>query len=265
MAWLPDDTIYGGSLSPALRAAVGQRPNATHSVTFAFDNTPGNTNLWSWRVNVTDLATPNAGLDGFNKSLHFSPNQLSYSDGTRAIVTEWDLTYPSSTSNNLRDYLLNHGNATLCTTSMILHLPQNVTNDYDPTSINGDCTGLLGQDCVTALTQSLANMQACDGSGTIFSLDACQSTLNIGNENFTTHGRIPTGEGALTTGTHVVITNPPLLPSLISREQVFSPPQQTKAAIRPCPGGPSTATASTPTAPSPHRSRASKAQPISSV
>lgn len=196
MAFAPDAgyAISSNALPAAARAAIGHHPNLTHSVSFPFDGTDGS---WTWRVNVTDLAVPNIGIEGLGHDNQ--TGDYSFSDGTRTILTQWDLQWP--VAGGLEDYLYNHGgiNASLCYTSIALLFPPNVTKNYNSDAGNGDCTGLLGQECTTAVVNALSNMRSCSqGPSSIFQLDACQGTLNIGNENFTTSH--PQGETATTGG-----------------------------------------------------------------
>jgi hypothetical protein len=143
---------------------AGRTPNATRSVTFQhkFNNT---NETWGWRINITDLAIPNNPNQFGNASANSSENH-------HVTNTQWQLTWPGD-DDTFNEYLQKR-NVTASFAAYIGVLPSNVTNRYDASNTNGDCTALLGADCVAGL-----RVGASGNTPSILSQNGCESTLDL--------------------------------------------------------------------------------------
>jgi hypothetical protein len=143
---------------------AGRHPNATRSVTFQhkYQNTD---ETWGWRVNITDLAIPNNPSQFGNASANSSENH-------HITNTQWQLTWPGN-EDTFNDFLQNR-NVTASFAAYIGVLPSNVTSRYDAANSNGDCTALLGADCVAGLKSGATGTSNID----ILGRKGCESTLD---------------------------------------------------------------------------------------
>jgi hypothetical protein len=146
---------------------AGRTPNATRSVTFQhkYENT---NETWGWRINITDLAIPNNPNQFGNASANSSENH-------HVTNTQWQLTWPGN--DDTFNEFLQKRNLTASFAAYIGVLPSNVTNRYDASNPNGDCTALLGADCVAGLMSG-----ASDNTPSIIGQNGCDSTLGLRSE-----------------------------------------------------------------------------------
>jgi hypothetical protein len=138
---------------------AGRHPNATRAVTFdrQYEN---NQETWGWRINITELAIPNNPNQFGNASANSSENH-------RVTNTQWQLTWPGN-ENNFNEFLKKR-NVRASFAGYIGNKPSNVTNGFNASSTNGDCTALLGAECVAGLkrgavgtTLKITGNQGCD-------------------------------------------------------------------------------------------------------
>lgn len=164
---------------------ANHNPNSTSSVTFNFttvgrNGRPSFTEQWTWRVNVSDIATSNFD----------NPNDITgggyagdLTDPTFTNVV-YDFQWPGD--DDLNTYLAEAtDNATgvagkLCYATLDLRdLPANVTNNYQE-SDNGSCNNVLGEDCVNALLAAWQPVRAdgvCPSGPGFKTIPECASTL----------------------------------------------------------------------------------------
>jgi hypothetical protein len=144
---------------------AARHPNATNAVTFnrTFDNKP---ETWTWRINITELAVPNVSWQFGNASANSSLNH-------HVVNTQWQLQWlGSNASETFRDFLHSR-NMTASFGAYIARKPANITDRYDA-SANGDCTALLGKQCVESL-QSTASSR---DSPSFINQAGCEDTLD---------------------------------------------------------------------------------------
>jgi hypothetical protein len=141
---------------------AGRHPNATSSVTFqrSYKNS---LETWAWRINITDLAIPN------------NPNQFGNSSanaslGLHVANTQWELTWPSG-ADNFTEFL-NERNMSARFAAYLANKPANITDRYNA-SANGDCTALLGKECLDAIKRSAGSTTTQDLVGN----NECADTL----------------------------------------------------------------------------------------
>jgi hypothetical protein len=138
---------------------AGRHPNATRAVTFdrQYENSQ---ETWGWRINITELDIPNNPNQFGNASANSSENH-------RVTNTQWQLTWPGN-ENNFNEFLKKR-NVRASFAGYIGNKPSNVTNGFNASSTNGDCTALLGAECVAGLkrgavgtTLKITGNQGCD-------------------------------------------------------------------------------------------------------
>ncbi|EGP85588.1 uncharacterized protein MYCGRDRAFT_94299 [Zymoseptoria tritici IPO323] len=145
-------------------SAAGRSPNLTDSVTFT-RTFNGNSENWTWRINITSLAVPNTRIDDLGED----NTSANYSQGLCIANTQWELQWPGD-SPTLGSFLQQRG-MNLSVQTLLTVLPPNVTQSYNPTD-NGDCTSVLGDSCSQEISQSasadhpvdFARLRACDGT-----------------------------------------------------------------------------------------------------
>jgi hypothetical protein len=142
---------------------AGRHPNATSSVTFQRPYN-GELETWGWRINITDLAIPN-NPDQFGNS------SANASEGLHVANTQWELTWPAG-SDNFTEFL-NERNMTASFAAYIASKPANITDRYNA-SAQGDCTALLGHQCVDAIKRSASGTDLPD----ILDKEECADTLD---------------------------------------------------------------------------------------
>lgn len=164
---------------------ANHNPNSTSSVTFNFttiasNGRPAFSEQWTWRVNITDIATSN--FDNPNDMIGggFAGN---LTDPTFTNVV-YDFQWPGG--DDLDTYLAAAtDNATgvagkLCYATLDLRgLPANVSNKYQE-SDNGNCNNVLGEECVNALLAAWQPVQAdglCPSGPGFKTIPECASTL----------------------------------------------------------------------------------------
>jgi hypothetical protein len=143
---------------------AGRHPNATSSVTFQRSYN-GEPETWGWRINITDLAIPN-NPDQFGNA------SANASEGYHVANTQWELTWPAG-SDNFTEFL-NERNMTASFAAYLANKPANITNRYNA-SANGDCTALLGKECVDAIKRSASSSST---TPDILGNAECEDTLD---------------------------------------------------------------------------------------
>ncbi|KAI1826871.1 hypothetical protein F4861DRAFT_495488 [Xylaria intraflava] len=162
-----------------------QHPNATRGVTFEPFGSEGNTpNLklgnieWTWRINVSDFAAPNAIPD---------PTLGTYPTVDPHIVTtSYDFTWsgPKNWSTELQGLEDRFCLAVVDFTD----LPVNVTNGFTESDTNStSCVPALGQDCVNAILSASQSKQPFAGPSCNIDLNwsefpECQNTLGYADK-----------------------------------------------------------------------------------
>ncbi|KAI0975254.1 hypothetical protein F4678DRAFT_484931 [Xylaria arbuscula] len=160
-----------------------QHPNATRSVNFkpfavSQDGSSADAlkdEEWTWRVNVSDFAVPNAE-SGANVLVD-----------PHVVDTQYDLTWPKG--GNLTSALPSRNDSVCFQNIGIFGNPANVSNAYTDDNTNStDCTPVLGAECVSAIVDD-ARLASADGrcNGPLkswFQIPACASTFGYTyNEN----------------------------------------------------------------------------------
>lgn len=143
---------------------AGRSPNATSSITFkrTYDNSDEE---WTWRVNTTEIAVPNRASDIGDENANDSQDLL-------VANTQWQLDWPADEKVTLQE-LAERRNASIAFTALISNKPSDITNRYSIDD-NGDCTSLLGEECIESLAAA-----ATSGGSVIFSgLNGCEDTLD---------------------------------------------------------------------------------------
>jgi hypothetical protein len=151
--------------------AAGRHPNATTSVTFQrkYNNTKEE---WTWRVNLTEIAVPDNISDLGDSSANFSK-------GLHIVNTQWQLEWPTSSSNgganssnNTFEAFLQERNMNASFTSLVVKHSSKIADDYDDDD-NGDCKKVLGRDCAKALTDAVSK----DLSEQLSALNNCKDVF----------------------------------------------------------------------------------------
>ncbi|KAI1313967.1 hypothetical protein F5Y03DRAFT_389455 [Xylaria venustula] len=153
-----------------------KHPNATRSVKFKpFAGSPEGSSAeslkddeWTWRVNVSDFAVPNAE-SGANVLVD-----------PHVVDTQYDLIWPKG--GNLTSALTSQNDSVCFQTLGIFGNPANVSNVYTDDDTNStDCTPVLGADCVSAIVidaQAASANGRCNGPLQSWShIPACASTF----------------------------------------------------------------------------------------
>jgi hypothetical protein len=136
-----------GFSSEALRVSelAGQHPNASTFVTFSrpYNNTP---EVWTWRVNISEIAIPDDLAD-------LGQPFASFSENLHAANVQFQVDWPSE-DDTLQAFLTKRHMSVEFVT-MIKHLPFNVTDKYDlqNDAQDGNCANVLGQTCVDSITE----------------------------------------------------------------------------------------------------------------
>ncbi|KAI1122994.1 hypothetical protein F5Y10DRAFT_252869 [Nemania abortiva] len=174
-ASLPND-LNPSSLELVINAQ--QHPNATRGVVFKpFESgTASIADLeWTWRINVSDFAAPNAEPDPVSGGFQTTD--------THIITTSYDFNWlgPQNSSTELSGTA-----ARFCLTvaDSLTDLPANITNAYTENDTNSvSCVSTLGQACVDAILSSSRFTGDpingyCRGPSQIWSgIPACQTTF----------------------------------------------------------------------------------------
>lgn len=129
----------------AALSVADHSPNSTHTVSFEH----AGLGTWNWTVRVSDVNMPNASL-------------YQLTDAHVAYTTH-SFTWPSG--GTLDDALQAEvaqkpelAGSSSCALLVDALFPLNVTEKYDPTS--SDCTGMLGAECVKALTDLIGGIRS---------------------------------------------------------------------------------------------------------
>ncbi|QIW99550.1 hypothetical protein AMS68_005068 [Peltaster fructicola] len=134
--------------------------NASNTVPYRYDLSQNGPD-WSWTVNVTDVSMPNASTDLMNARVSYT----TYSFGW-----PFNLTLPETIQ-----YYANSSRGQAQDARLLLPLeytiPQNTSAAYKD-SDSGSCNNALGNDCVTALLQSIGS-----GGPSTFTSNACNGML----------------------------------------------------------------------------------------
>lgn len=165
-----------GSTPEALQIseAAGRSPNATNSVAFtrSFDSVD---EAWSWRVNVTEIPTPN-NLNQFGES------EANFSENLRVTNTQWQLIWPGD-DESLQSYLAKREMSYTFQT-YISNKPANITNLYDSTKKDGDCGAILGSTCLNNLKAAARSTSGFRFTG----VSGCEGTLDVSESGTGTAG-----------------------------------------------------------------------------
>lgn len=149
---------------------------------YVADLRPRNLGNWTWTVNVTDVPTSN-----FHEPVAGSTAGSRNYTNPHFVNTVYSLQWPGG--GELTTYLNNatHNasglSATLCMATVQLQgLPSNVTDKFQP-SDNGDCSSVLGPECVraylSALTTNNIVADSCAAGPQFSSIKECNSTLAV--------------------------------------------------------------------------------------
>lgn len=117
-------------------------PNASQSVTFQAPGTSAGS--WTWRVTVAEINIPDnhqdLGLPSANYSLH-----------ERITNTQWHLEWSLKNNSNVTlQALLGESNVDLYINAIQATFSKSALSQYSQQS-NGDCTALLGSQCLQAI------------------------------------------------------------------------------------------------------------------
>jgi hypothetical protein len=126
--------------------SAGRDPNATSSITFTrkYNNTPEE---WTWRVNITEVPWPDNDWRG-------DPDSATFNNGWRVTNTQWELNWPGD-SDTLGEYIREQ-EVPIGVKILRTAVPSNVSDLYRK-SDGGDCTPMLGEECVRSLQSSTSS------------------------------------------------------------------------------------------------------------
>ncbi|RAR16550.1 hypothetical protein DDE83_000115 [Stemphylium lycopersici] len=155
-----------GNTPEALQVSedAGRKPNDTDLVAFTrmFNGTEEE---WTWGINITSFRVPNRIED-------LGAPHANDSNGWYITNIQWQLGWPGDKGDSLQGYLADR-NMSASFGAMISNKFPGLTEDYHADD-NGDCTALLGDDCVRSLAKSASR-----GDTVQFdSLDGCEDTLD---------------------------------------------------------------------------------------
>ncbi|KAI1267347.1 hypothetical protein F5Y18DRAFT_335578 [Xylariaceae sp. FL1019] len=173
---------YADDYTQALVKSANQHPNATRSIQFTpfSTTTSDDDDAWTWRVNVTDFAAPNAqGIVHDWDNYRYIP--ATFVD-PHVVNTAYELIWSGGMSVSAA---LNGSKDPFCVSNaLIIGMPANVTNRYSEADTKStDCTRALGAECVGAILDIKANALNDDdcfsgGDGDDwFGVPECASTL----------------------------------------------------------------------------------------
>jgi hypothetical protein len=144
--------------------AAGRQPNVTSAVTSTrtYNNTP---EIWTWRVNITEIAVPDQISDLGMPSANFS-------QGLHVANTQWQLEWPSD--DDSLQMFLGKRNMSVSFTTLVSNKPSNITDRYKDAD-NGNCATILGDQCTQSLTQTASKGPTIKFLG----LEGCENTLTV--------------------------------------------------------------------------------------
>lgn len=137
----------------------------------------------TWRVNVSSVSVPDARPP--------YPSENGPLEDPHVVQTVYDLQFPGGGS--IDDYIYRTGDGqprSICATVFhppfhVNNFPPNVTNRFKEDD-NGNCAGVLGEDCVKAYLQS-ATGSSIDGCYNFdYNVPECTNTLRAATEQATT-------------------------------------------------------------------------------
>jgi len=156
------DAFYA---APVLFEQAALTPNNTNTIPFTIDSFEG----WSWRVNITNVAVPNATVasPGDSASLTLDPH---------VAYTTYDLRWPNS--GTLNDQLISMAN-TSGVSSSGLDMCAYVTTGIVAKQAQSNCSSALGDQCVQSMLNDLANSPnaATCGWAPMATLQGCENVF----------------------------------------------------------------------------------------
>lgn len=173
-------------LAPILLQTAAESPDNTSSVTFSESFDGANNQTWSWRINITNVAVPNATVPYPGESPAITPDP-------HVAYTTYDLSWPGS--GTLNDQLADLVNSTeggnvLPETNLCVYVvgassfPSSIANKYSA-SENGGCSDTLGSQCVQSVLGAVNgydfSTQRCPQSPFSTSLNGCGTSLGSGD------------------------------------------------------------------------------------
>lgn len=173
----PLDSPIEGFFSPAdfeskagqaAAVAAGRTPNATSNVVFKA-LVDGTEQMFTWRVNITELTLPN-DIQTFGQ-----PSATNFSKGLHAANTQWQLEWPQGGSNrSLQSFLSDNRQRTFFISAGINYAPVSITKSWTNPR-DGNCSSLLGATCVAELQQLPLKVH---NNQTNYSSSNCNKILN---------------------------------------------------------------------------------------
>ncbi|KAK3110252.1 hypothetical protein LTR53_015643 [Teratosphaeriaceae sp. CCFEE 6253] len=141
---------YGPNAAPVLFAEAARDPIDTNTQSFTFGS---GTAEWQWRVNVTNVATPNATSE--------NPSVVTVTPDPHVAYTTYDLSW--SGDGTLTDELARLANTTQGDPGAVSMCAYVVYGKLVNTTVT-DCASALGDQCLQSLMSDLAVASSTGGS-----------------------------------------------------------------------------------------------------
>ncbi|KAK0796789.1 hypothetical protein LTR75_010090 [Friedmanniomyces endolithicus] len=156
------DAFYA---APVLFEQAALTPNNTNTIPFTIDSSEG----WSWRVNITNVAVPNATAASSGDGASLTPDP-------HVAYTTYDLRWPNS--GTLNDQLISMANTSGAASSG-LDMCAYVTTGIVAKQAQSNCSSALGDQCVQSILNDLANSPnaATCGWAPMATLQGCENVF----------------------------------------------------------------------------------------
>ncbi|KAI1120392.1 hypothetical protein F5Y10DRAFT_127619 [Nemania abortiva] len=161
------DAVVDASRNPTLSRSVTFKPFEQYWE-FLPDSSVLRDSEWTWRINVTNIAAPDA-----------DPHNAT--EDTHVVAATYDFTWP--VAGNIST-ALDGSTSPLCLASLgeLVDLPVNITNAYTD-GTGSDCAPVLGQDCVDAMLAQapVPNARDCNMTSTVLwsSIPECRGSFGV--------------------------------------------------------------------------------------